>query len=154
FLNSSIFAMSHRIEITGLRKAFGATVALDGVDLAVAPGVVHALIGENGAGKSTLMKVVSGVYRPDAGAMRLHGEPYAPADPLEARRRGVAMIYQELALAPHLSVAANIMLGVEPRRRGWIARHRLEEAAARALEALGHAEIELHAPVSQLSLGA
>src|SRR5712692_7161127 len=147
-------APRYRIEMMGLRKAFGATVALDGVDLAVGPGVVHALIGENGAGKSTLMKVLSGVYRPDAGVMRLDGEPYAPADPLEARRRGVAMIYQELALAPHLSVAANVMLGVEPRRHGWIAGRRLEEAAGRALEILGHGEIGLDMPVSQLSVGA
>jgi ribose transport system ATP-binding protein len=120
-----------RIRMTGLRKAFGATVALDGVDLAVAPGEVHALIGENGAGKSTLMKVLSGVYRPDAGRMLLDGEPYTPSDPLEARRHGVAMIYQELALAPHLSVAANILLGVEPAWRGWIAQRSLEDSARR-----------------------
>lgn len=144
----------YRIQMIGLRKAFGATVALDGVDLSVAPAVVHALVGENGAGKSTLMKVLSGVHRPEAGAMLLDSEPYAPADPLDARRRGVVMVYQELALAPHLSVAANIMLGVEPRRRGWIARRRLEESARRALEALGHADIDLHAPVSQMSVGA
>ncbi len=143
-----------RIEMTGLRKAFGATAALDGVDLSVAAGEVHALIGENGAGKSTLMKVLSGVYQPDAGRMLLDGEPYAPADPLEARRRGVVMVYQELALAPHLSVANNILLGVEPARRGWIGRRRLEESARRSLDALGHREIALHVPVSRLSVGA
>ncbi|MBI3696296.1 MAG: sugar ABC transporter ATP-binding protein [Acidobacteria bacterium] len=143
-----------RIRMTGLRKAFGPTVALDGVDLAVEAGEVHALIGENGAGKSTLMKVLSGVYRADAGEMQLDGQPYAPADPLDARRRGVVMIYQELALAPHLTVAANIMLGVEPAAGGWISRQRLEEQAARALDALGHPEINLRAPVSSLSVGA
>ncbi|MBI3667767.1 MAG: sugar ABC transporter ATP-binding protein [Acidobacteria bacterium] len=144
----------YRIEMLGLRKAFGATVALDGVDLCVPPGVVHALIGENGAGKSTLMKVLSGVQRPDAGRMLLDGDPYAPSGPLEARRRGVVMIYQELALAPHLSVAENILLGIEPASRGWIRRRKLEEQAREALAALGHGEIRLHAPVSGLSVGA
>ena len=109
---------SPRIEMSGVRKSFGATAALDGVDLAVEAGAVHALIGENGAGKSTLMKILSGVHQADAGRMLLDGEPYAPADPLEARRRGVAMVYQELALAPHLPVAANILLGWSRRRAG------------------------------------
>src|SRR2546423_870231 len=99
-----------------VRKRFGATIALDGVDLAVDRGEVLALVGENGAGKSTLMKVLSGAYQPDAGRMWLDGEPYHPRNPLEARRAGVAMIYQELSLAPHLSVAENILLGLEPRR--------------------------------------
>ena len=80
--------MPPRLTMTGVRKAFGATKALDGVDFSVQPGEVHALIGENGAGKSTLMKVLAGVHQPDAGQMRLDGEPYAPADPLDARRRG------------------------------------------------------------------
>jgi ribose transport system ATP-binding protein len=143
-----------RIAMTGLRKVFGATVALDGVDLSVAPGEVHALIGENGAGKSTLMKVLSGVYRPDAGTMRLDGAPYLPAGPLDARRRGVLMVYQELALAPQLTVAANIMLGIEPRRYGWMRRRKLAESARAALEALNHGEIDVRAPVSTLSPGA
>ena len=79
-------------------------------------GEVLALVGENGAGKSTLMKVLSGAHAPDEGEMWLAGEPYRPRNPLEARRAGVAMIYQELSLAPHLSVAENILLGLEPRR--------------------------------------
>jgi len=143
----------HRIEMLGLCKSFGSTVALDGVDLTVNPGAVHALIGENGAGKSTLMKVLSGACPPDAGRMLLDGEPYSPRGPLEARRRGVVMIYQELSLAPHLSVAANIMLGMEPSQLGWIQRRRLEQQAAQALQSLGHGEIALGAPVSDLSIG-
>jgi ribose transport system ATP-binding protein len=142
-----------RIEMRGVRKAFGATVALDGVDLAVEEGAVHALIGENGAGKSTLMKVLSGACRPDAGRMRLDGEPYAPADPLAARRRGVVMVYQELALAPHLTAAENILLGIEPSRRGWLDRPALERRAAAALAELGHGEIDAHAPVAALGPG-
>jgi ribose transport system ATP-binding protein len=145
---------SARIEMSGVRKSFGATAALDGVDLAVEAGSVHALIGENGAGKSTLMKILSGVYRPDAGRMALDGQPYAPEDPLDARRRGVVMVYQELALAPHLSVAANILLGVEPATRGWIRRAALDDAARRALAALGHEELPLGAPVAALPVGA
>src|SRR5437588_5684804 len=102
-----------RLIMTGIRKSFGPTVALCGVDLDLRPGELHALVGENGAGKSTLMKVLSGAIVPDAGTMTLDGEPYAPRDPADARRRGVAMVYQELTLAPHLTVEANVMLGQE-----------------------------------------
>ena len=89
-----------RLKVEGVRVRFGGTLALDGVDLAVYPGEVLALIGENGAGKSTLMKVLSGAVRPQEGSMLLDGQSYAPQNPKEARARGVAMIYQELALAP------------------------------------------------------
>ena len=88
------------------------------VDLAVRGGEVCALVGQNGAGKSTLMAILAGALTPDAGVMRLDGAPYAPRDPLDARQAGVAMIYQELSLAPHLSVMENIVLGVEPVRGG------------------------------------
>src|SRR6185437_1373146 len=98
------------------------THALRGVDLELRPGEVHALVGENGAGKSTLMKVLSGALKPDGGHMILDGKPYAPAGPLEARRQGVAMIYQELTLAPHLSVEANVLLGLEQTRAGFLRR--------------------------------
>jgi len=90
------------LRMHGIEKRFGPVHALRGVDLDVRAGEVHALVGENGAGKSTLMKVLSGAHRPDAGTMTLDGAPYTPAGPLDARRRGVAMIYQELSLAPHL----------------------------------------------------
>src|SRR5437763_11385496 len=107
-----------RLTMTGIHKHFGSTYALRGVDLELRAGEVHALVGENGAGKSTLMKVLSGAVRPDAGTMALDGAAYAPSGPEEARRRGVAMIYQELTLAPHLSVEANVLLGLEPSRWG------------------------------------
>src|SRR4051794_21826892 len=109
-----------RLEMVGVRKRFGATVALDGVDLSVEPGEGRALIGENGAGKSTLMKVLAGAHAADAGEMKLDGQAYAPRGPLEARRAGVAMIYQELSLCPHLSVEENILLGVEPGLAGLV----------------------------------
>ena len=107
-----------QFDMRGVRKAFGGTVALDGVDLAVRSGEVCALVGQNGAGKSTLMSILAGATIPDAGVMTLHGSPFAPRNPREARKAGVAMIYQELSLAPHLSVMENIALGVEPRRPG------------------------------------
>jgi len=143
----------YRIEMTGLRKSFGSTVALDGAGLAIEVGTVHALIGENGAGKSTLLKLLSGVYQPDQGRMLLDGEPYAPADPLDARRRGVAMIYQELALAPHLSVSANVLLGIEPAAGGWLRRREMERRAREALSALGHGDLAPDTPVGNLSVG-
>jgi len=135
----------------GVRKAFGATLALDGVDLAVRPGEVCALVGQNGAGKSTLMSILSGAIRPDAGAMTLDGAPYAPRHPLDARRAGVAMIYQELSLAPHLSVMENILLGVEPSRYGFVERGRVRDLALGALDQLGHHDIAPETIVGRLS---
>jgi ribose transport system ATP-binding protein len=135
----------------GIRKAFGATLALDGVDLAVRGGEVCALVGQNGAGKSTLMGILAGALAPDAGEMRLDGEPFRPRSPQEARRAGVAMIYQELSLAPHLTVAENIVLGTEPTRLGLVRGEEMRERARRALEQLQHADMPLRAVVGTLS---
>jgi ribose transport system ATP-binding protein len=141
-----------RLEMRGIEKRFGATVALAGVDLAVFPGEVLALVGENGAGKSTLMKVLSGAHRADAGTMRLDGQPFEPRDPLTARRAGIAMIYQELSLARHLTVEQNILLGLEPTRWGWIDRRAVRQKARTALDRLGHGEIQPDTPVRALSV--
>jgi ribose transport system ATP-binding protein len=140
-----------RFEMRGVRKSFGATTALDGVDLSVAPGETCALVGQNGAGKSTLMAILAGAIRPDAGEMTLDGRAYAPASPLEARRAGVAMIYQELSLAPHLTVAENIALGVEPSRFGFVDRRRARATAVAALQQLAHPEISPDERVAHLS---
>src|SRR5579872_4891140 len=140
--------MTARLRMSGVQKRFGATVALKNVTVEVAPGEVHALIGENGAGKSTLMKVLSGVHRPDAGHIELDGAPFTPADPLHARRSGIAMIYQELNLAPHLSVEENILLGQEPSVLGWLNRSRRREIARNALAGLQKNDLPLDAPVS------
>lgn len=137
-----------------ISKRFGATVALDRVSLRVFPGEVLALVGENGAGKSTLMKVLSGAHQPDQGQMLLDGQPFAPADPLAARRTGVAMIYQELSLAPHLTVEENILLGMEPGRFGWISRGEVRARASRALTHFAHAEIRPDRKVGELTVGA
>ncbi len=121
------------LSIRDIRKSFGATLALGGVTLTAEPGQVHALIGENGAGKSTLMNVLAGVLTPDSGEISLNGRSYRPDGPLAARRAGVAMVHQELSLCPHLSVAENIALGVEPTRFGFVRRAELRAFAEKAL---------------------
>src|SRR5690349_19759497 len=93
------------LQIRGMTKAFPGVQALVGVDLDVRAGEVQAVVGENGAGKSTLMKIVAGVYRPDAGSIALAGETIVNETPRQARERGISMIHQELNLAPNLSVA-------------------------------------------------
>jgi ribose transport system ATP-binding protein len=139
------------VHARGIHKAFGPTIALAGVDLAVASGEVHALVGENGAGKSTLMKILSGAYRPDDGEVLLAGEPYHPQNPAAARRMGVAMVYQELSLAPHLSVEDNILLGVEPTHRfGILKRKRSRRKVEEVLELLEHEEVRPAIKVSFL----
>lgn len=139
------------LRMEGVQKRFGATVALAGVSLTARSGEVLALVGENGAGKSTLMKVLAGVHAPDDGQMVLAGKPFQPRSPLEARRAGVAMIYQELALAQHLSVAENIVLGVEPGAgplMNWRETYRLAQLA---LETVGLSHVDPRVPISTLS---
>ena len=147
-------AASPLLEMSDIAKSFGATKALRGVSLAVRPGEVRALIGENGAGKSTLMKILSGAEPADSGAMQIDGRPYTPRGPLDARRAGVAMIYQELNLAQDLSVEDNIMLGQEIARGGWLLRSRQRPKVQAALKMLGHPELHPRAIVRQLSIGA
>jgi len=144
----------HRLHMAGIDKRFGPTVALSGVDLQVEAGEIHALVGENGAGKSTLMKILSGAVRPDAGVMALEGRPFQPASPIQARLAGVAMIYQELNLAPHLTVAANITLGVEDRRWGFLRAQPMRTRGEAALKLLDQVEINPEARVQELNLGA
>ena len=139
-------------EMHGIRKAFGATQALDGVELSVAAGEICGLVGQNGAGKSTLMAILSGALEPDAGEMRLDGRPYAPGSPIEARRAGVAMIYQELSLAPDLTVMENMLLGAEPVRRGLVDWRAMRARAAAALAQLGHEDIPPDAIAGELSV--
>jgi ribose transport system ATP-binding protein len=143
-----------RLTMTGVAKRYGPTQALAGVDLELRPGEVHALVGENGAGKSTLMKVLSGAVRPDAGRMTLDGHPYAPSGPHAARRQGVVMVYQELALAPDLSVEANVMLGMETTFLGFLREREHRRRVREALAVLQHAEIRPDSPVAALGPGA
>ncbi|HWA86210.1 MAG TPA: sugar ABC transporter ATP-binding protein [Opitutus sp.] len=135
-----------------VRKSFGAVRALRGVDFAVHAGEVHALLGENGAGKSTLIKIATGAHEPDDGSIEIAGEPVSGLDPAEARRRGIACIYQQPALFPDLSVAENIALRLEPagawRAIDWRERRR---QAAMWLERVG-AAIDPEAEVRGLSM--
>jgi len=141
-----------RLEMRGVSKSFAATAALDGVDLQVAPGEVVALVGQNGAGKSTLMAILAGALAPDGGTMALDGRAYAPRNPLEARRAGVAMIYQELSVAPHLSVMENVVLGTEPSRAGLVQKGRARQITQDVLARLGHPDISPDSIVGRLSV--
>jgi ribose transport system ATP-binding protein len=141
-----------RLCLTGIRKSFGATRALGSVSLAVAPGEVHALIGENGAGKSTLMKILSGAHAADAGTMELNGQAYRPENPDDARSKGVAMIYQELNLALHLTAQENILLGAESSRLGFVDARACRERARHALAQLGHEGLDLDRPAGAFSI--
>ncbi len=110
-VESSRFAL----EMQGISKSFGPVKALEDVTLRVLHGTIHALVGENGAGKSTLMKILSGVYQPDTGTIVREGKICAWKHPSDSLAAGVAMIYQELSLAPDLTIAENVWLGIEPR---------------------------------------
>jgi ribose transport system ATP-binding protein len=103
------------VEMRGITKKFPGVVALDGVTLQVRRGEVHAICGENGAGKSTLMKILSGVYQPDAGELKVAGQSVQFHSTRDAENAGVAIIHQELELVEELSVSANVFLGREPR---------------------------------------
>ncbi|MBL9128148.1 MAG: sugar ABC transporter ATP-binding protein [Verrucomicrobiales bacterium] len=126
------------LAMRGISKRFPGVVALDGVDLAVRAGEVLALVGENGAGKSTLMKILGGVYQPDAGEILWNGQPVRIAGVNDAMRLGIAFIHQELNVLGNLDVAANVFLGREPRTAKWLVDRRRIHAEARVyLERLG-----------------
>jgi ABC-type sugar transport system ATPase subunit len=123
---------------SGIAKSFPGVRALDDVSFTLRKGEVHALCGENGAGKSTLMKILAGVYQPDAGAIRYNGADVALTDPLVAKQLGILLIHQELSLVPELSVAENIFLGSLPLKRfGRVDGARLRADTRQALDRLG-----------------
>ena len=125
------------LEVRALGKSFGATRALDDVSVAVRAGTVHAFVGENGAGKSTLGKIIAGVFPQDQGDLVLRGTTVTFGSPREALVRGIALVAQEVALVPRLTVAQNVFLGVEPRRAGFIDRGSLRERFDRLIEEAG-----------------
>jgi ribose transport system ATP-binding protein len=130
--------MAYILEARDIGKRFPGVVALEGVSLGVRGGSVHAVVGENGAGKSTLMKILSGVYRADAGRVLLDGRPVEFRSPRAGERAGVVIIHQELNLVPALSVAENIFLGRAPSRFGFVDRRTMEREAEAILDRLGH----------------
>ena len=142
-----------RLVLRDVCKSFGSTRALSGVVLSAEPGEVHAVLGENGAGKSTLMNILAGVVPPDSGEIAVDGSPWRPRGPADARARGLAMVHQELALCPHLDVVANVLLGIEPARFGFLHDRAARDLARGALrEAFGARQIDAHAPVAELTV--
>jgi simple sugar transport system ATP-binding protein/ribose transport system ATP-binding protein len=137
------------IEVRGISKRFGATQALDGVDVTIAPASVHAFVGENGAGKSTLGKVIAGVIRPDAGTLTIDGERMSYRSPHEALAAGVTMMAQELCLVPHLSVLDNVFLGNESHRFGALSGERMRERYRELAERL-RISLPANVPVGRL----
>jgi ABC-type sugar transport system ATPase subunit len=144
--------LASRLQVVGLRKAFGGVQALAGASLTARPGEILALMGENGSGKSTLVNIVAGRLRADSGEVRLDQRSVTIRSPREAHLHGVALVSQELQLAPALSVAENIFLGQWPGARGGVAWRNMEERAAGLLARLG-LPVDPRRPVGALSLG-
>jgi simple sugar transport system ATP-binding protein len=139
------------LELTGLHKSFPGVKALTQVSLRLFPGEVHALMGQNGAGKSTLIKVLTGLYTPDAGTITLDGKPIAPRRTEDAQALGIRTVYQEVNLCPNLSVAENVCAGRFPRRWGRIDWAAVRDEARRVLAEMD-LDIEVTAPLSRYSL--
>ncbi len=136
----------------GVGKSFYGVSVLSDVDIDVQPGEVHAVVGENGAGKSTLMKIASGVYQPDAGTLRIAGEPVVLHNPRAAQAAGVGIIHQEFNLLPERTVAENVFLGREPVRRGLVDRRAMRERTAELLAAVGADSVRPTDRVGQLGV--
>src|SRR5262245_2094057 len=138
------------LSFSSIRKSFPGVLALDGVSFDVERGSCHALMGENGAGKSTLGKILAGVYTADAGDIRLDGQVIHPANPLVARQLGIAMVHQELAFCPNMTVAENLCLGDMPRRAGWVDRAKMRDQARAMLDEI-EADLDVTVPIGELS---
>ena len=140
--------MTERLVLRGITKRYPGVVANDGVSLSVAPGEIHAVLGENGAGKSTLMKVIYGAVRPDAGEIRFDGAPVQVRHPQEARRLGISMVFQHFSLFETVSVAENVWLGVD---RAMSLAQVVERIRAKAADY--GLDLDPHRPVHTLSVG-
>ena len=138
------------LEIRGLSKSFPGVRALDSVDFTLRPGEIHALMGENGAGKSTMIKVLTGVYRKNSGSIKLSGENFEASSPMDAARKGISTVYQEINLLPNLSVAENIYIGRQPTKRGIIDWKTINEKARDALAKLD-LDLDVTMPLSSFS---
>ena len=141
-----------KLAMRNVSKRFGAVQALCGVDLEVARGEIHALVGENGAGKTTLMRILCGLERADTGTVELDGRPVHIPDPEAAHRLGIGMVHQRFKLIPSLTVAENVILGSEPHRRGVLDRRAAYDQVIRLCEE-HHLEVDPGARVGDLSIG-
>ena len=141
------------LSVRGIKKIFGPTVALSNVDFELRRGEIHGLIGENGSGKSTLTSIIAGIHQADAGTMEFIGTSYHPLNVVDAQRKGIAMVVQEMGTVPELTVAENIYLGKEKlfTKFGLVNKREMENNAARALEKIGDTSIAASIPVSMLS---
>ena len=150
---SAVQAKEPTLSVRGITKSFGGALALRGVDLDLFPGEVHALVGENGAGKSTLIKLVTGVYQLDEGQVLHNGAEAHFPSPREAQLAGIQTIYQEVHLAPQLSIARNVFLGREQHTRfGGLDLRRMNREAAQLLDRYGIAA-DVKRPLGELGLG-
>ena len=140
------------LEMKRITKRFGSVIALDGVNLELAKGEAHALVGENGAGKSTLMKVLAGVHQPDSGEVILNGKSVDISSPAESQMLGIAIIHQELNLIPYLSVAENVFLGREPKNLGFVDYKKMKKDTKALLDQFG-IELSPRSLVKDLSIG-
>ena len=140
------------LDVRGVTKTYFGVPALKGVDLTVRAGEVHAVIGENGAGKSTLMKILAGVTQPTSGQILLEGQQVEIDSAQTALNLGIAMIHQELNLSDNLTVGANLFLGREPAKRGFINFAKIQADAQKYLELIG-LEVSPSTIVSQLTIG-
>ena len=141
------------LSLTGIHKRFGAVQVLTDVHLEVAAGEVVALVGDNGAGKSTLVKIMSGVYQPDAGEIRFNNAPVTMATPSEAQALGVATVFQDLALCDNLDVVANLFLGREKLKGGRLDEISMETASWKLLRTLSAKIPSVRIPIAALSGG-
>lgn len=139
------------LELRGVSKRYPGTLAVNGIDLEIFSGEVHAVIGENGAGKSTLMKIIAGCFDDYTGEIRMGGKPVRLHSPAAARALGIAMIHQELSLAAPLSIAENVLAGRLPARRGILDRAAMLKEAARSLSLVGLEHLDPRTPVEELS---
>lgn len=147
------FTKTPALRAVGLRKTYGATVALERGDIALKSGEVHALLGENGAGKSTLVRILAGAVYPDSGEMFLDGSGYAPKNLMEARQNQVATAFQELSLVPNLTVAQNLLLPNLPKAGPWfVSAKETNRAGEKILARHGLDRIDPQAEISELPL--
>jgi monosaccharide-transporting ATPase len=151
-LNSSrVNKLTPLLAMRGITKAFPGLKALNGVDLTLCAGEIHALMGENGAGKSTLIKTLTGVYAADSGSIELCGRPINPRSTREAEAAGISTVYQEINLIPTLSIADNILLGRQPTRFGLLNKRAIAQRAEKALQRLG-LKLDIHRPLTSISI--